>query len=165
MIRRWKTLAASFAGISLIATSMWIDPPPRLLWNASPSVPIGFYWVRSGEHLASGDLAVVAPPQHIARYLDEGGYLPLGVPLLKPVAALPGQIVCRIADMILIEGMIVGRARASDRLGRTLPSWQGCQTLGPDQLFFMNAEREDSLDGRYFGPFPAASVIGIATPL
>src|SRR3546814_12990527 len=75
----WKTLAAAVAAVNLIAISMWIDPPPRLIWNASPSVPIGFYRVRVGDPVSRGELAVVLPPPDIARFLAEGGYLPLGL--------------------------------------------------------------------------------------
>ncbi|MFA7504693.1 MAG: S26 family signal peptidase [Burkholderiaceae bacterium] len=161
----WKTLAASAAAVGLIAVSAWIDPPPRLVWNASPSVPIGFYRVRAGVPLARGDLAVVAPPAGIARFLADGGYLPLGLPLIKPVAAMPGQTVCRSGVTVSIDGKPAAVARTRDRLGRPLPVWQGCRTVAADQFFFMNAAREDSLDGRYFGPLPAAAVIGRATPL
>lgn len=161
----WKTLAAAVVALNLIAISMWIDPPPQLIWNASPSVPMGFYRVRVGDPVSRGDLAVVAPPPTIASFLDKGGYLPLGLPLLKRVAALPGQTVCRTGDTISIDGDAVAVAQTSDRLGRALPVWTGCRTLAADQLFFLNADREDSLDGRYFGPLPAATVIGRATPM
>ncbi|ALR20937.1 S26 family signal peptidase [Sphingobium baderi] len=161
----WKTLSAAAVAVSFIAISMWIDPPPRLIWNASPSVPIGFYQVRIGYPVSRGDLAVVMPPPDMARFLDKGGYLPLGLPLLKRVAALPGQTVCRTGDMISIDGDAVALARNTDRLGRILPVWSGCRTLAADQLFFLNADREDSLDGRYFGPLPATTVTGRATPM
>jgi len=161
----WKTLAAAVVAVNLIAISMWIDPPPHLIWNASPSVPIGFYRVRVGDTVSRGDLAVVAPPPTIASFLDKGGYLPLGLPLLKRVAALPGQTVCRTRNTISIDGDAVAVAQTTDRLGRVLPVWSGCRTLAADQLFFLNADREDSLDGRYFGPLPAATVIGRATPM
>ncbi len=160
-----KTLAAALVAVSLIGISMWIDPPPRLIWNASPSVPIGFYRMRVGEPISRGDLAVVAPPPAIARFLDKGGYLPFGLPLLKHVAALPGQTVCRIGDTISIDGDLVALAQRTDRFDRLLPVWSGCRTLAADQLFFLNADRRDSLDGRYFGPLPAATVIGRATPM
>ncbi|TNE43202.1 MAG: S26 family signal peptidase [Sphingomonadales bacterium] len=151
--------------IILIGISVVIDPQPRLIWNASPSVPIGFYRVHTGEMPGRGDLAVVAPPHRIARYLDDGGYLPFGLPLIKPVAALAGQRVCRVGDTISIDGTVTGAAKASDRFGRPLPVWHGCRTISDNQLFFMNPNREDSLDGRYFGPLPVSTVIGVATPL
>ena len=32
-------------------------------------------------------------------------------------------------------------------------------------MFLLNSRVRDSLDGRYFGPLPAAAIIGRATPL
>ena len=43
-----------------------------------------------------------------------------------------------------------GRAAASSRQG---------------DVFLMNPRSADSLDGRYFGPLPAASIVGRAIPL
>lgn len=165
MTFRWGTLVTMTAAVNLIAVAVWIDPPPRLIWNASPSVPIGFYRVRPVDTLRVGDLAVVAPPERIARFMAARGYLPADVPLVKPVAALPGQQVCRTALRIAIDGADVGYALEHDRFGRPLPAWQGCQVIGEGMLFFMNPARRDSLDGRYFGPLPASTVIGRATPL
>src|SRR3546814_10311607 len=92
---RWGTLVTMVAAVNVVAISMWINPPPKLIWNASASVPIGFYTVRPASDLRIGDLAVVTPPDDVAMFLSVGGYLPLVVPLIKPVAALPGQNVCR----------------------------------------------------------------------
>ena len=46
-----------------------------------------------------------------------------------------------------------------------MPVWQGCRTLGAGELLLLNPDHPDSLDGRYFGPLPASTVIGRATPL
>ena len=162
---RWRTLLTMAVAVNLIAIATWIDPPPRIIWNASPSVPIGFYRLHQEHDLHVGDLAVIAPPTDIARFLKRRGYLPDGVPLIKPVAALPGQTVCRTGARITVDGAIVGEAQLRDRLGRPLPVSRGCQTIATGALFFMNPARGDSLDGRYFGPLPASSVIGRATPL
>lgn len=71
--------------------------------------------------------------------LAHGGYLPLGVPLLKPVAALPGQRVCRIGAAVTVDGKPLGDALARDHRGRPLPVWQGCRHVLPGQVFVMNA--------------------------
>ena len=162
---RWGTLVTMVVAVNVVAISMWINPPPKLIWTASASVPIGFYTVRPAHDLRVRDLAVVTPPDDVARLLAAGGYLPLGVPLIKPVAALPGQNVCRSGVAITIDGKPFGTARERDRLHRPLPVWEGCRVVALDEIFFMNADRSDSLDGRYFGPLPASSVIGRATPL
>ncbi len=37
--------------------------------------------------------------------------------------------------------------------------------LQPGEVFLMNPTAPDSLDGRYFGPLPASSIVGRAVPL
>ncbi|MFZ5835359.1 MAG: S26 family signal peptidase, partial [Pseudomonadota bacterium] len=66
------------------------------------------------------DLAVVAPPEPVARFLEDGGYIPRGVPLMKRVLALAGQRVCRNNLLITVDGNAMGTARKHDRSGRDL---------------------------------------------
>ncbi len=61
--------------------------------------------------------------------------------------------------------MPLGNALDRDGLGRALLVWQGCRRIAGGQLLLMNPSGRDSLDGRYFGPIPARTVIGRATPL
>ncbi|MGQ3227442.1 MAG: S26 family signal peptidase [Blastomonas fulva] len=140
------------------------DPHPRILWNASASAPIGLYRVDGDATPAVGDLLVLMPPKTIARFIAERRYLPGGVPLLKQVAAMPGQHVCRTGADILVDSIPVAVARARDRIGRMMPVWQGCQRISADELFLLNPAA-DSLDGRYFGPVPASGVVGVAHPV
>lgn len=152
--------AAFFAGASVL-----FRPAPTLIWNASASAPIGLYIVHPIGILHSGKLALVRPPTAIASFLDRRGYLPMGVPLLKHVLALPGQSVCRVDRTITVDGTAVGNALERDRLGRHLPSWQGCRIVADGEAFLMNWRSESSFDGRYFGPLPASTIVGRATPL
>src|SRR3546814_16297253 len=92
-------------------------------------------------------------------------YLPRVVPLMKHVAALPGQRVCRNGTAITVDGIAMGDALDHDRRGRPLPIWTGCRLVAAGELFLMNWQVRDSLDGRYFGPLPAHPVIGPTTPL
>ena len=68
---------------------------PRLIWNASGSTPIGLYAIERSPRLEVTDLVAVDAPEPLASFLAGRGYLPRGVPLLKRVAGLPGQRVCR----------------------------------------------------------------------
>jgi hypothetical protein len=52
-----------------------------------------------------------------------------------------------------------------DRNGRDLPIWQGCHRLGAGEVFLMNPDAPDSLDGRYFGPLPRTAITARLTPL
>ncbi|MGF1627273.1 MAG: S26 family signal peptidase [Alphaproteobacteria bacterium] len=155
---------ATLLAAALVAGPAVVGPRPVLLWNASASVPIGLYRVRPASRLQVGDLVVVMPPEPLAHMLDEGGYLPRHLPLLKHVSALPGQRVCRTGTTILVDGDVRGTARTHDRRGRPLPVWQGCRVIAADAVFLMN-DRPDSLDGRYFGPLPRAAIVGRASPI
>jgi conjugative transfer signal peptidase TraF len=154
-----------FGGVLLTTVPAAIDWSPVLIWNASASAPIGLYRVQPEDHLAIPDLVVVVPPEPVAGFLAERDYLPRGVPLLKQVLALPGQTVCRIRLAIMIDGVVMATAHERDHRGRPLPVWQGCRMIAESEVFLMNWQSADSLDGRYFGPLPVASILGRAVPL
>jgi type IV secretory pathway protease TraF len=59
----------------------------------------------------------------------------------------------------------MGHALDRDHLGRILPVWEGCRLVTDQEVFLMNWQSENSLDGRYFGPLPAAAIVGRADPL
>jgi len=164
MSRRPILTATMLASLALILPDV-LSMPPRLIWNASASAPIGFYTIDDRTPAEVTDLVAVRPPPDIARWLDAHGYLPLGVPLMKRVLALPGHRVCREGAIIRVDGVEMGRAQALDHAGRPLPVWQGCRRIGKAEVFVMNWQSDDSLDGRYFGPLPSAGVIGRAVPL
>jgi conjugative transfer signal peptidase TraF len=155
-------IAVSVAAVALTAS---VKIPTKLIWNASASVPIGLYAVHPAGTLHVGELVVVTPPEPLASFLADRGYLPKGVPLLKHILALARQTVCRIGDDISIDGLPVGRALARDRRDRPLPSWQACRVLCDGEVFLMNPRPADSLDSRYFGPLPTAAITGRADPL
>jgi conjugative transfer signal peptidase TraF len=155
------TTYAATLGIGLMAL---LHPAPRLIWNASASVPIGFYAVHPAGVLHVDELLVVTPPEPLATFLDARRYLPKGVPLLKHVLALRGQIVCRSGRTITVDAVAVGGALDRDHLGRPLPVWQGCRVVAAGEVFLMN-RRADSLDSRYFGPLPSTTIVGQADPL
>ena len=165
MSARAIIVGAMIASATLSITPAAIDFSPAFIWNASASVPIGLYRVLPEDHLAVTDLLVVMPPEPIAQFLADRNYLPRGIPLLKQILALPGQTVCRLRLAVMIDGIVMAMARERDHRGRPLPAWQGCRTIAEGEVFLMNWESGDSLDGRYFGPLPAASIIGRAVPL
>lgn len=151
--------------VPIISASACYRPIPKLIWNATPSTPIGLYLLQPVHGLDVGDLVAVLPPESIARFLVDAGYLPKGVPLLKHVLALPRQLICRVGFTITIDGITMGEARERDSQGRDLPIWQGCRTLADSEIFLMNRQVGGSLDGRYFGPLPTSAIIGRAAPL
>jgi conjugative transfer signal peptidase TraF len=162
---RLLTLITMICAAAVVIVTMGPKPAPSLVWNASESVPVGLYGVQPAGKLTVTDLVVALPPEPLATFLAEGGYLPRGVPLIKRILALPAQTVCRKGLAITVDGIEMGPARERDSRGRPLPAWQGCQVVSKDDVFLMNWDEPDSLDGRYFGPIAAASIVGRAEPL
>jgi conjugative transfer signal peptidase TraF len=165
MNARQKILGAMLFSVSLITFSSAAHPMPRLLWNASASVPIGFYVIHPAGRLTVGELLAVRPPAPLAQFMAARRYLAFGVPLIKHVAALSGEIVCRSGFTITVNGIAEAQAFDRDARGRKLPVWQGCRTVRSGEVFLMNAGVPDSFDGRYFGPVRDSTIIGSATPL
>ncbi|PAP92006.1 S26 family signal peptidase [Mesorhizobium wenxiniae] len=162
---RRAIITTTLAAATLVAAPAWLGYAPAFIWNASPSVPIGLYRLAPVERLDIGDYVVVTPPEPLAALLAERGYLARGVPLIKRVLALPGANVCRRGATIIAFDHAYGSVRERDRLGRPLPSWQGCRRLADGEIFLMNWDAPDSFDGRYFGPLPVTSIVARALPL
>ena len=164
MTRRRYLAVTALAALGVAATSA-VETPPKLIWNATASAPVGFYTVEPADALDVPELVAFMPPEPLAGFMVGRGYVGRDVPLLKRVLGLPGQRVCRTGSTVMVDGIEMGEALERDSLGRDLPIWQGCRVIGDGQIFLMNWDVSDSLDGRYFGPLPTSSVIGRAVPL
>ncbi len=165
MTSRFKTMTAMLGGAAALIVPVILEITPVYVWNASESVPIGLYRLQPLDNLFVTELVAVQPPEPLATFLDLNGYLPVGLPMLKRVLALPGQTVCRSGLTLTVDAIEMGEARDRDGRGRPLPKWQGCRIVGGGELFVMNWQSANSLDGRYFGFLPASSVIGRALPV
>ena len=164
MSRFGYVMATYFATMG-VAIAAFLPLPLKLIWNASASAPIGLYAIDSEELPEVTDLVAIDAPEPLATFLAERRYLPSGVPLLKRVLAVSGQTVCRTGLVITVDGVTVGAALERDRAGRGLPVWRGCKRIGPGEVFLMNPQVRDSLDGRYFGPLSTDRIIGRAISL
>ena len=165
MTQARRTFLLSGIALTLIGASAVVRSDPLVLWNSSPSVPVGFYILTPIDTLEVGTLVAVRPPGAFETWLVDNHYVGRGTPLLKHIAALSGSEVCRDGTIILIDGSPAAEARELDRLSRPLPVWTGCRVLAEGQIFLLNAREPASLDGRYFGPLDADTIIGRATPL
>jgi type IV secretory pathway protease TraF len=125
-------VATSVACVTLLAAL--VPPRPRLIWNASASVPLGLYAVAPAEKLHRGELAVVDPPPEIADLFAERGYLPRGVPLLKFVRRPPDS---GFAGWIYVSRSTAGpSAWHGNMTAKAAPSLSGRAVIGsPDTSF------------------------------
>lgn len=153
--RRETTVTA--LGLVMAALAVGGDGPDMALINESSSLARGLY-VRTGDRVSPG--AVVAVPQsEAARPYLERLSMPADLPLLKRVAAMGGDRVCAVGDLVQTPGRWAARLER-DRRGAILPAWRECRVLEPDELFLLG-DTLGSFDSRYFGPVRRSEVVGV----
>ncbi|MGE8517022.1 MAG: S26 family signal peptidase [Alcaligenes nematophilus] len=172
---RARIALAGFAavGLAALAWAAFVQPLPRLIYNPSDSVPVGWYRVEPLDHrhdllphpLPVGSIVLIRLPAGAAALAAQRGYLPEHIPLLKRVGAVAPQHVCIVAGQVRIDGVPVAAALSTDRLGRPLSFWPQCRRLVPGELFLLSVTNPASFDSRYFGPVSASAVIGVAHPV
>lgn len=155
------TAGALLAIVGLIGTIAWA-PRPKLVWNSSPSSPVGLYRIEAAGQLTVGTMVIAWPPQGARRLGAARHYFPANVPLVKAVAAVTGDRVCARGKGLFVNNRLVARRRADDRRGRPMPWWRGCETLRRGDLLLLMMASPDSFDGRYFGISRHAQIIGRA---
>jgi conjugative transfer signal peptidase TraF len=160
---RGKVLFATAGSIIFLAWKPFADLVPKLLWNASASVPVGLYWIENRPPMR-GEIAVLKLPEWVALIASERQYLPRKVWLLKPVAASNADVVCRFGAHVFVNGKHVAKALLVDKNHRQMPTWRVCKILNAEQVFVLSRHR-DSFDSRYFGPVDRAFVAGTAKPI
>ena len=167
----------SACGLAALAWASFVHPLPRLIYNPSDSVAVGWYRVDPLHHrpgspprpltpsLRVDSIVLTTLPPDAAALAAQRGYLPARVPLLKRVGAVAPQEVCIIGRIVRIDGVPSAAVLPADRWGRPLPSWQQCRRLEPGELFLLSVTNPASFDSRYFGPVSASAVIGVAHPV
>ncbi len=139
------------------------DIRPRILYNPSPSAPVGWYSVERNSRISNDDLVAVFAPDDARLLASERSYLPFDYPLIKSVWAGPGERVCRSLDGIVsVPNRPDIKTRAQDSLGRDMPVWSGCITLGNYEYFIASPGHDHGWDSRYFGPVASENILGVA---
>lgn len=164
------------AACAAILSTLAAADAAGLRLNLTPSMPVGL-WRVAASHvpLRRGEVVSVCPPDAEATRVGvERGYIPVGPcpggdePLVKPVAAIPGDVVAIFPAGAAVNGHpIQGTAQlARDSAGRSLaPVPTGTYPVGTGEVWLLSGHDPRSFDSRYFGPVPADNVQGVARPV
>lgn len=160
------------AGLALTTALILAGYAGGLRINFTPSYALGLWRIVPLDRAAAvGDLVFICPPRTPAFAVAiERGYVRRGLcpgwmsPLIKTVVAGPGQHIA-VAGAIRVDGTDLqhSEVRNRDTAGRALTAYAG-GIVPPGQLF-LHSDFVGSYDSRYFGPIPAAGVLGLAQPL
>lgn len=140
--------------------------------NWTPSYPLGLWRIAPlSRPVHVGDRIFICPPDTaLFRQAQTRGYLRRGLcpgwlsPLIKTVVASSGQRV-EIDRTVTIDGRELPRSTLQplDGSGRALTPAAG--GIVPPGMVFLHSHYRGSYDSRYFGPVPAAGVLGLAEPV
>ena len=143
--------------------------------NFTASMPRGLWQVRTGAPVARASVVAICPPDRAdIREAAQRGYIAAGAcpgglePLLKPVAAIAGDLVTVTPLAVAVNGQPVADTAplAQDEAGRTLrPVPPGSYRVASGEVWVLSSHDPRSFDSRYFGPLPAGGVQGEARPL
>lgn len=149
----------------------WAIGSKVVMINVSDSLPKGLY-VRTFGGVEVGSIVAIPTPQVLLDYMhrtadvaiERGQYDAaekwrftadwLGKhPLLKPVIADAGDVICRdpASGVFTARGEQVGIAQSVGPGNVDLPYWSGCIRLKAGQIAVGSGRIDDSIDSRYFG--------------
>ena len=139
--------------------------------NDSPSLPVGLYVVTSDR---SADLVEFCPTEPYASlavergYRSEGSCPDRGAPLMKPIAAQPGDTVEISSRGFAVNGNALPNSAPLkvDTEGRRLQHWPfGKYRVETATVWVISSYNRRSFDSRYFGPVPTISIRARVRPL
>lgn len=141
--------------------------------NTTASAPVGLWRIAplDAQHIERGTLVSICPPPlAVVVAMRAQGYLHTGdcadtatTPLLKPVVAVPGDIVTVTPDGPL---HVNGTELAHSAPEPNMPAWTpGTYTVHPGEIWLLSRYSAGSFDSRYFGPVAVANLRGRAVPV
>lgn len=137
--------------------------------NESPSLPVGLYVTTD-----RGKLIEFCPGEPFGRlalireYRDRGACPDGGAPLMKPIAALPGDQVDLSSRGLAVNSIRIPNTAplAVDTKGRPLSHWAfGHYTVPAGVVWVASSYNPRSFDSRYFGPVPATIIRSYLRPI
>ena len=165
-VRRIECSLLGAATATVLASALACLAGAHLLWNWTPSLPLGLYWVspRDSGRVKVGALVAFPVPAHVRALVLERRYLPPGALLVKPVVATAADRVCTEGGTLTVNGAPLGAVATEDTQRRPLPSDHRCGPLSEGEIF-VASHFATSFDSRTFGPVPLADIRGTVTPL
>ena len=161
MIAAFVTTGAIFYAVHM-APRFYERPP--LHYNATSSLPRGFYTPSFPDTIARGDLVRVCLPEAHAALALERRYIYRGrcpgdtEPLAKVLVGMPGDTVLVDSAGVRIGETLTIRAPAveTDSRNRPVTALKGAHVMGVGECFVMSTYVPNSYDSRYFGPVGCA---------
>jgi type IV secretory pathway protease TraF len=136
----------------------------HLIYNPSPSAPLGWYWRTAPPRtVRHGLLVLLDPPAAVKREVALIDPAVAALPWIKPIAAVPGERVCLEPDVVTINGVVIGPRPLLHRYPQ-FPRRLGCTVVPPDGYVALSPFAR-AFDSRYVGVLARDTILGRLHPL
>jgi type IV secretory pathway protease TraF len=158
----WIVLILSGLAIAMLLVPQSMRSPV-LIWNATPSAPVGLYLV-TGKTLETGRRVAVRPPQAVRELGVRYRLMRSDDLLIKTAAARSGDVLCEREGRLERNGLDIGGRGPVGPGPGLFASGAPCRRLRPGELLLLG-DGERSWDGRSFGLVSEHEVVGVVEPL
>lgn len=172
----WRRRALVALGLGCLVAasgSMMIKAGYRL--NVTPSEPLGVWKSVPVLSAQKGETVEVCVPLSPAiqaakdrSYILPGSCPGNMAPLVKPIAAMAGDVVTISTTGILVNGAFVSQTAPAEHDGSGRPlgaAYYGTKTVPEGEVFLLSDYSPKSFDSRYFGFVPMSGIRGAIKPV
>lgn len=147
-----KKKATIFLALCVMINFVLEEMPPMIYFNATSSLPQGFYLRIPGKECRRGDYVVFEPSEEVKTLILKNGWGDGERDFLKQVGAIAGEKYSVNAETLNfeIEGKYIGKVYETDNNGNALPKLRG-EFEVPKGCILPIATSARSFDGRYSG--------------
>ena len=177
---RHRLLRWTAALVAVIAFVAWTAP--HIMYNFTPSMPVGFYWIwRPHGPVKVGDVVMACVPLDTpaAREGLRRHYLPMHrfgtlrcpgnvYPVVKPVVAVPGDTVTLSMAGVSVNHHLLRNTAIIANDPQDRPVWHMPlkSYLVPAHTYWLiSGLNRLSFDSRYWGPVTRADIVRRAVPI
>jgi conjugative transfer signal peptidase TraF len=161
-MKKFYPVIISILILMIIASFVWLLKTKgyRLVYQVTPSMTKGFYFIKPVKIIKRSDIVLFKPPKKTLSFLLRHHWLPHDGLMLKYVFAVPGDYVCQKENAIWINHKKIAPVYRYYAAKKSLPNNHFCGKLKANQYLLMSTKAKRSFDGRYFGPINRNRIIG-----
>jgi len=153
-----------FFSVSPVALLFLLLLGEKVIYNNTPSYPMGLYLVEKKASYDKGDLVLVCMGDNKDFLSKNKGYIKKSIiyckngfaPLIKKIVAMDGDKV----EVTQREVLINGQKQKNSSLIEEVKPCYGVHTLKQGEMWIMSDYHPASFDSRYFGTVATKNILG-----
>jgi len=154
----WWIVSLAALGLTVLVLEPY-GRQPFLIWNASPSAPVGLYRLVP-DTIQTGRRVAVRPPEEVRALGVRLGVMRAGDLLIKTYAAGAGDLICEREGHLERNGVRLAPLVAGGYGPGLFDAGAPCRRLSEGEVLLLG-DGSRSWDGRSFGVLSVSGLIGV----